>query len=75
MNCALIPGCGRPEYSTPGPRSNLPPLRRPQITQTESEINSEPTTGRRRRADKTEFQARGAFYIPETRDSSISEST
>ena len=36
------------------------------FTQTESEINSEPTTGRRRRADKTEFQARGAFYLPET---------
>ena len=36
------------------------------FTQTESEINREPTTGRRRRADKTEFQARGAFYIPET---------
>ena len=36
------------------------------FTQTELEISREPTTGRRRRTDKTEFQARGAFYIPET---------
>ena len=35
------------------------------FTQTESKINREPTAGRRRRADKTEFQARGAFYLPE----------
>ena len=36
------------------------------FTQTELEISREPTTGRRRRTDKTEFQARGAFYLPET---------
>ena len=36
------------------------------FTQTESEINREPAAGRRRRADKTEFQVRGAFYLPDT---------
>ena len=35
------------------------------FTQAEQEIRNEATTGRRRRTDKTKYQARGVFYLPE----------
>lgn len=35
------------------------------FTQAEQEIRNEATTSRRRRTDKTEYQARGGFYLPE----------